>query len=98
MTSNGLNGLKTNGGSTEAPISMDLDIDNITANVIAFCSQGRDARMKFIFERLVTHIHDFARETRLSTDEWRQGLDWLEACGQISDDNRKVSPVIQDRP
>jgi protocatechuate 3,4-dioxygenase beta subunit len=96
MTSNGLNGLKTNGGSTEAPISMDLDIDNITANVIAFCSQGRDARMKFIFERLVTHIHDFARETRLSTDEWRQGLDWLEACGQISDDNRKELITVSD--
>ncbi|CAK7237848.1 Eukaryotic translation initiation factor 1b [Sporothrix eucalyptigena] len=23
-----------------------------------------------MLERLVTHLHDFARETRLSTDEW----------------------------
>ncbi|KAI7773449.1 catechol [Diaporthe eres] len=70
-------------------VAKDLNIDNITDNVIAFCSQGRDPRMKFVFERLVSHIHDFARETRLSTDEWREGLDWLQACGQICNQNRK---------
>ncbi|KAI1077722.1 protocatechuate 3,4-dioxygenase beta subunit [Whalleya microplaca] len=78
------------------PMAMDLNIDNITKNVISFCSQGRDPRMKFIFERLITHIHDFARETRLSTDEWRTGLDWLEACGQICTKNRKELITVSD--
>lgn len=72
------------------PTAIDLNIENITETVINFCSQGADARMKFVFERLITHIHDFARETSLTTDEWRAGLDWLEACGQICTKNRKV--------
>lgn len=29
-------------------------------------------RMKFVFEKLVTHLHDFAREVSLTTDEWMQ--------------------------
>jgi hypothetical protein len=77
-------------------VAKDLNMDNITDNVIAFCSQGRDPRAKFVFERLISHIHDFARETRLSTDEWREGLDWLEACGQISNQNRKVC-IVENR-
>ncbi|KAL2280258.1 hypothetical protein FJTKL_12709 [Diaporthe vaccinii] len=52
--------------------------------------------MKFVFERLVSHIHDFARETRLSTDEWREGLDWLQACGQICNQNRKELITVSD--
>ncbi|KAJ2995765.1 hypothetical protein NUW58_g1182 [Xylaria curta] len=87
----------TNGPpNAQLPIAIDLDIDNITEHVINRCSQGRDPRMKFIFERLVTHIHDFARETRLSTDEWRAGLDWLEACGQICTENRKELITVSD--
>ncbi|RYO92481.1 hypothetical protein DL766_000179 [Monosporascus sp. MC13-8B] len=78
------------------PTAIDLDIDNITETVINFCSQGADARMKFVFERLITHIHDFARETRLTTDEWRAGLDWLEACGQICTKNRKELITVSD--
>lgn len=27
-------------------------------------------RQKFVFEKLVTHLHDFAREVSLTTDEW----------------------------
>ena len=43
-------------------------------------------------ELLVTHLHDFARETRLSSDEWMAALNFLVACGQISNEVRHVSP------
>ena len=75
------------------PTLKDLTIDNITENVVNFNSQGKDPRMKFILERLVKHLHDFARETRLSTAEWRAGLDWLEDCGHICTGDRKVTPI-----
>ncbi|KAI1381993.1 protocatechuate 3,4-dioxygenase beta subunit [Hypoxylon crocopeplum] len=78
------------------PAAMDLDIDNITGNVIKYCCQGRDSRMRFILERLVTYIHTFARETRLSTDEWRAGLDWLQECGQVCNGNRKELITVSD--
>ncbi len=78
---------------TQLPSTMEINIGTITENVINRFSEGRDVRMKFIFERLITHIHDFARETRLSTEEWRAGLEWLEACGQICTKDRKVRNV-----
>ncbi|KAJ5937674.1 hypothetical protein N7454_004016 [Penicillium verhagenii] len=60
-----------------------LTVENITENVITINSLCEDQRMKYVLERLVTHLHDFARETRLSTDEWMTGLRFLTEVGQI---------------
>ena len=72
------------------PILKDLTIDNITENVHRINSQGKDARLKYILERLVSHLHDFARETRLSTPEWMAGIEFLTAVGQKCTDVRQV--------
>lgn len=72
------------------PDMKDMTIDNITSNTILINSQGSDRRLQFLLERLVTHIHDFARETRLSTKEWMAALNFLVAVGQISTDVRHV--------
>lgn len=74
----------------QAPILKDLNIDNITENTVIINSQGNDARVKYVMERLVTHLHDFARETRLSTTEWMAALNFLVKVGQISSDVRHV--------
>ncbi len=68
----------------------DLTIDNITENTIRINSQSSDARLTYVLERLVTHLHDFARETRLSTTEWMAALKFLTAVGQICSDVRQV--------
>lgn len=75
------------------PPLMDLNIDNITENVIRINSNNPDARMKYVLERLVVHLHDFARETRLSTGEWMAGIQFLTKTGQICTDVRQVSLV-----
>ena len=75
----------------EAPLLLDLTIDNITPNTIRINNQTKNDRLKYILERLVTHLHDFARETRLSTDEWMTGIMFLIATGQICSDVRNVS-------
>jgi hypothetical protein len=77
--------------NNQRPEAKNLTADNITENTILINSQGPDVRMKYILERLVTHLHDFARETRLSTKEWMAGLDFLVQVGQISTDVRHVS-------
>lgn len=74
-----------------APPLLDLTIDNITPNTILINSQTDNARLKYVMSRLVSHLHDFARETRLSTDEWMTGLSFLIACGKICSDVRNVS-------
>lgn len=72
------------------PPMKDLTVDNITENVIRINSLCQDERLKYVLERLVTHLHDFARETRLSTDEWMTGLRFLTEVGKICSDVRQV--------
>lgn len=74
-----------------APPLLDLTIDNITPNTIRINSQSDNARLTYLMARLVSHLHDFARETRLSTDEWMAAIGFLIKCGQISNDVRNVS-------
>ncbi|KFY97661.1 hypothetical protein V500_01968 [Pseudogymnoascus sp. VKM F-4518 (FW-2643)] len=62
----------------KVPPMKDLNIENITQNTITINSQGPDQRLTYLLERLVTHLHDFARETRLSTKEWMAALNFLE--------------------
>lgn len=79
--------------AANVPSTKDQTIENITDNVIAINSQSPDARVKFIFERLVTHLHDFARDTRLSMKEWIAGLMFLTSVGQECTADRQVGPL-----
>ncbi len=79
------------GAGANAPPLLDLTIDNITPNTIRINSQSNNPRLTYLMARLVTHLHDFARETRLSTEEWMAAIAFLIGCGQISNDVRNVS-------
>ncbi|CEI70651.1 hypothetical protein FVEN_g862 [Fusarium venenatum] len=80
-----------------APVSLkDLTIDNITENVHAINSQCSSLRLKYILERVVTHLHDLARETRLTTDEWMTAIQFLTQVGQISSDVRQEFILLSD--
>lgn len=85
-------------GSPEenTPRLKDLTIDNITDNVKAINDQGSDPRLKYILERAVQHIHDFARETRLSHQEWMTGIQFLTAVGQKCTDVRQEFILLSD--
>lgn len=78
------------------PPMKDLNIDNITENTIIINNQGNDPRLRYVMERLVTHLHDFARETRLSTNEWMAALNFLVQVGQISSDVRHEFILLSD--
>ncbi|KAL5604791.1 hypothetical protein BROUX41_001868 [Berkeleyomyces rouxiae] len=84
------------GAAFTTPKLLDLTIDNITPNTNLINSQCDDARLRYIMERLVTHLHDFARETRLSTEEWMTGLNFLVSCGQISSEVRQEFILLSD--
>jgi hypothetical protein len=68
----------------------DLTIENITENVHVINSQCEDRRMKYLMNRLVDHLHDLVRETRLSTKEWMAAIQFLTSVGQICTDVRQV--------
>ena len=74
----------------------DLTIENITANTLTANSLNPSPRLRFVLERLVTHLHDFVRETRLSTSEWQAGIDFLTATGQICSTSRQEFILLSD--
>lgn len=78
------------------PSLKDLNTENITANVNLVNSSNPSPRSKFLLERLVIHLHDFARETSLSQDEWLQAIKFLTSTGQICTDVRQEFILLSD--
>jgi protocatechuate 3,4-dioxygenase beta subunit len=73
-----------------------VTLDNITQAVIASFGGAKHERLKFVMERLVTHLHAFAQETRLTHAEWKAGIDFLYAAGKISDERRNEFILLSD--
>ena len=51
--------------------------DNITDVFMGYVSKDTDPRTREIMGSLVQHLHDFARETKLTHEEWRAGIAFL---------------------
>ncbi|TFV77366.1 catechol 1,2-dioxygenase [Blastococcus sp. CT_GayMR19] len=62
--------------------------DNITDLAHQRWTTARDPRLAELLAALVRHLHDFAREVRLTEAEWMAAMQWLTRTGQISDDKR----------
>ena len=73
-----------------------LTQDSITEAVIQSFERGEDERFKFVIDRLATHLHQFARETKLTHEEWRIGLDFLTNAGRICDVRRDEFVLLSD--
>ena len=73
----------------QATIRM-IDENTITDAAIEQMSGTANPRMKFVMEKLVRHLHDFAREVDLTPQEWIDGISFLTAVGQ------KCTPTRQE--
>ena len=74
----------------------DLDFENITQHSIDTNSQGSNPRLNYVLERLVSHLHAFARETRLSNEEWMAGVNFLTEVGQTCTNVRQACSLFDD--
>jgi len=73
-----------------------IDQHTITAAVIARLDHCEDPRLKQILESLVTHLHDFVRDVKLTEAEWMQGIEFLTATGQMCDAKRQEFILLSD--
>lgn len=73
-----------------------LDEHTITQAVLDRFSNTPDPRLKEIIFSLVQHLHDFAREVRLTEEEWLEGIKFLTRAGHITDDKRQEFILISD--
>ncbi|OAL42551.1 aromatic compound dioxygenase [Pyrenochaeta sp. DS3sAY3a] len=85
-----------NPSTVEMPPILNMNVETITKNAVLMNSQNPDLRMKFVLDRLVHNLHNFARETRLSTDEWMQGIEFLTAVGQMCTNLRQEMILLSD--
>ncbi len=74
----------------------DLDIQSTTEAVIAQMALTPDPRLREIMEAAVRHVHDFAREVKLTPDEWLKGIGFLTAVGQACTPYRQEFILLSD--
>jgi hydroxyquinol 1,2-dioxygenase len=70
--------------------------DNVTGLAEQRWGTAHDPRLAEIMTALVRHLHEFAREVRLTEAEWMAGIQWLKRTGQISDDKREEFILASD--
>ncbi len=70
--------------------------DTITDVAASRWATAHDPRTAELMTALVRHLHEFARETRLTEDEWMAAVRWLTDTGQISDDKREEFILASD--
>jgi protocatechuate 3,4-dioxygenase beta subunit len=68
----------------------------LTEQVVASASACDDARLRFVFERLVRHLHAFVEEVQLTPEEWLAGVQFLTATGHKCDDRRQEFMMLSD--
>ena len=73
-----------------------LDQDSITPAVLARLADTPDPRVREIVGSLVRHLHDFAREVKLTEAEWLRGIQYLTATGHKCDDTRQEFILLSD--
>ena len=70
--------------------------DNITEVFAGYFGDDTDPRTREVLTALARHIHDFTRETNLTHDEWRKGLEFLEWAGRITTPERNEFVLLSD--
>lgn len=75
---------------------MFVDEDNITEPAVQRWATAHSPRLAELMGALVRHLHAFAREVRLTEDEWAAAIQWLTRAGQTCDDKRQELILTSD--
>ena len=67
-----------------------------TKEVIESMGPNTSPRLREVMGSLITHIHDFARDVQLTTDEWMMGVKMINWAGQMSDEKRNEGQLLCD--
>ncbi len=73
-----------------------LDQNTITEAALERLAQCPDPRLKEVMTALIRHVHEFAREVKLTPNEWMKGIEFLTGVGHITDDKRQEFILLSD--
>ncbi|THH32636.1 hypothetical protein EUX98_g1565 [Antrodiella citrinella] len=68
----------------------------ITSNLQKLIDLVPDPRHKFVFERLIAHMHQFVNETSITTEEWMNTIQFLTRVGQTCTPIRQEFILLSD--
>ena len=74
----------------------EFDEKSITRAVIERLSECDDPRFKRIMTALITHLHDFVREVKLTEAEWVTAIEFLTDVGKTCTDKRQEVILLSD--
>lgn len=73
-----------------------IDEHTITQAVLQRLIGCDNPRMKTLMTSLITHLHDFCRETKLTEVEWFEAIKFLTDTGHMCDDKRQEFILLSD--
>ncbi|GAB2852624.1 hydroxyquinol 1,2-dioxygenase [Streptomyces deserti] len=68
----------------------------VTDEVVRSLRGTADPRLRELLTALVRHLHAFARETRLTREEWERAIGFLTETGQACTDTRQEFILLSD--
>lgn len=72
------------------------DSASVTNVVLAAMAGASDARLREVMASFVRHMHDFAREVRLTEEEFERGIDFLNRIGQATNERHNEGILFSD--
>jgi hydroxyquinol 1,2-dioxygenase len=73
-----------------------INEDTVTQAVLASFSECKDKRLWTIMTSLVQHLHAFARDVKLTEEEWFKAIQFLTDAGHITDEKRQEFILLSD--
>lgn len=73
-----------------------VNSDTVTQSFLDYMGEDTDERLRVVLTSLVEHLHAFVKETELTHDEWRKGLELLFDAGNISSQERNEFVLFSD--
>ena len=74
----------------------EVSIHSFTDTVVNAIGPNATPRMREVMTALIRHMHDFARDVKLTTPEYLAACDFVVRIGQISDDKRNEAILASD--
>jgi len=82
--------------TTEATDTTGTDGAAVTEEAVASLHATADPRLRELLSGLIRHLHAFARETRLTQEEWEKAIGFLTATVQTCTDTRQEFILLSD--
>ncbi|MGW1749056.1 intradiol ring-cleavage dioxygenase [Streptomyces sp. NPDC002092] len=77
-------------------MTTDATDTTVTDEAVRSLHATTDPRLRELLTGLIRHLHAFARETRLTQQEWERAIGFLTATGQMCTDTRQEFILLSD--